>query len=126
MVVVKTEKELGAALKADESTIEIEGSLQEKVVKIKATGKVAWAVAIGGIAVAVVAACSTMTTAGTSGPLTVPIGIASIAVPSASLGTTAAISAVLVAVAAGGVGALNKLRKYKMEKSRDGRLVLVR
>ena len=126
MVVVKTEKELGAALKADESTIEIEGSLQEKVVKIKATGKVAWAVAIGGVAVAVVAVCTTGATAGTSGPITVPIGAASIAVPAATLGATVAMSAVAIAVAAGGVGALNKLRKYKMEKSRDGRLVLVR
>jgi hypothetical protein len=51
--VVSTEEELGRALKADQDTIEIHGDLVNKVLKIRATGKACWAVAITAVSIAV-------------------------------------------------------------------------
>ena len=51
---MRTEKELGEALKREEDTITIEGDLVKKVIKIHGTGKPAWGLAIGAIGVAVV------------------------------------------------------------------------
>lgn len=39
---ITTEKELGEALKNRQDTLEIEGDLKTKVLRIKATGRVAW------------------------------------------------------------------------------------
>lgn len=51
---MRTEKELGEALKREEDTITIEGDLVNKVIKIHGTGKTAWGLTIGAIGVAVV------------------------------------------------------------------------
>ena len=45
VAIVKTSKQLGQAIKEEKETIEIEGDLAAKVIRIKATGKVAWGVA---------------------------------------------------------------------------------
>lgn len=65
-MLVRDNKGLGKAVKNNEDTIEIEGDLSKKVIKIKATGKVAWAVSIGAIGIAVAAALATPATGGTS------------------------------------------------------------
>jgi len=116
---IRTEKELGVALKDNQETIEIEGDLKNKVIRIKATGKIAWAVAISAIAVAVVIALGS---GGTATPASGVIGIGAVSV----LGLPAAISAVAIAVAAGSVGALNSLRRYKIVSDTDDKLVLSR
>lgn len=119
MITVDNEKDLGHALKNGEDTIEIEGDLIRKVFRIKATNKVAWAVAIGAIAVSVVAILAAPATFGISNSvhvLTAPIVITSLGVPA----TAAAIS---IAVA-GGVAVLNKLRKYKVIEKTDKRLLI--
>lgn len=117
---IRTEKELGEALKNDQDRIEIEGDLSKKVIKIKATGKVAWAIAAGAIAVAVIAVLATPATGGASNAAHF------IAVPAAAatLGASVASSAFAIAVAAGGIGALNKLRSYSLEKNSDGSVTL--
>ncbi|WP_312483550.1 hypothetical protein [Stutzerimonas nitrititolerans] len=122
---ITTEKELGQALKNDQETIEIEGDLTTKVLKIKATGKVAWAVAAGAIGVAVL---------GIMYP--VPEPTTQVATKSAAffaggsavaiLGAGAAATAISIAVAAGGIGALNSLRKYKVVSSQGNKLKLSR
>ena len=119
---ITSEKELGIALKENREYIEIEGSLASKCVKIKATGRVAWMIAIGAIAIAVVAIISAPATGGTSG------AVGFVAAPTAVgiLGAGTTTSAIAIAVAAGGVGALNKLRKYKLEKKDDNRVILHR
>ncbi|WP_455917131.1 hypothetical protein, partial [Leclercia tamurae] len=99
---VRTEKELGEALKNGQDTIEIEGDLQKKVLKIKATGSVAWIIAIGAIGIAV---AITLGTSGAGAPVSGLVGAGAVTV----LGLPAALSAVSIAVAAGGVGALNSL-----------------
>lgn len=43
MKTVKTSKELGEAIKSNEDYIYVEGDLKNKVIRIKATGKIAWA-----------------------------------------------------------------------------------
>ena len=118
---VTTPEGLGRSVNENQDTIIIEGDLKGKVIRIKATGKVAWAVAIGAIAVSVAAVLATPATGGTSNAahlVTVPVA-------AGTLGT-AATTAVAIAVAAGGVGALNKLRKYQIVEQSADRLVLKR
>ena len=119
---VSNEQELGKAIKNDEIEIEVSSDkLGKQVLKIKATGVVAWAVAIGAIGVAVTAILVAPATGGTSVPVAGLIAAPAVGV----LGISAAYSAIAIAVAAGGVGALNKLRNYQVEK-RDGKVVLIR
>lgn len=106
---VSTEKELGEALKSKESTIEITGDLAKKTIKLRATGAVAWAVAFAAIGIAVYGAIAAIPTGGTS------VAISAFAAPAAVgiLGGAATYTAIAIAVAAGGAGALSALRSYK-------------
>lgn len=124
MSAVTTEKELARAVKEGQDTIVIEGDLAKKTIRIKATGNVAWAVAIGAIGVAV---CSIMVTAGSGGASTPVTGTTAALAGGgavAILGGPATISAISVAVAAGGVGALKTLRRYKITENNGNRVVL--
>lgn len=120
---INNEKDLGKALNEDQDTIEIEGSLKDKVIKIKATGKVAWVVAIGAIGVAVVAILYPVpepaTQAGAKG-IAALTGGAAVGI----LGAGTAMSAIAISVASGGVAALNKLRGYKIISNSGDKLVL--
>ena len=117
---IRTEKELGEALKNDQDRIEIEGDLSKKVIKIKATGKVAWAIAVGAIAVAVIAVLATPATGGASNAAHLVAAPAA----AATLGVSVAASAIAIAVGAGGIGVLKKLRSYSLEKNPDGSITL--
>lgn len=117
---VKTEKELAQALKENKNYIEIEGDLARKVFKIKATGKIAWTIAIAAIAAG---AAITISTAGAGLPTA--HGLVAISTVS-TLGVGATTTAIAIAVAAGGVGVLNKLREYKLEKISDNHIKLTR
>lgn len=123
---VRTEKELGEALKNNVDEIEITGDLAKKTIRIRATGKVAWTIAFGAIGIAFYAAASTIPTGGTSAPIAGPVagftGGAAVTV----LGAGVTYSAVAIAVAAGGIGALTSLRKYKEVTRSQGSLVLRR
>jgi len=120
---IDNEKDLGKALKDDQETIEIEGNLKDKVIRIKATGKVAWAIAIGAIGIAVIAIFYTVpepTTQATTKGIAALTGGAAVGI----LGSGTAISAIGIAVAAGGVAALNKLRGYKIISNSGDKIVL--
>jgi hypothetical protein len=119
IMAISNEADLGEALKNDQDTIEIEGDLKNKVLKIKATGNVAWVIAIGAIGIAVTLLIAT---GGTGAPASGIIGGGAVAV----LGLPTAISAISIAVAAGGVGVLNSLRRYKIAEQSNGKLVLKR
>ena len=109
--VVHNEKELGEALKND--AIEIaDNDLDGHVIRIKITGA---------IAVAVIAILAAPVTGGTSAVASAVAAPAAAAV----LGVGTTTSATGIAVAAGGVSALNKLREYKIEK-RNGTTYLVK
>ena len=116
---ITNEKELAESLSNEQDTIEIHGDLAAKVVRIKATGTVAWVVALGAIGIAVL---MLLTTGGAAAPVSGIVGVGAVSV----LGLPAAVSAVMIAVAAGGVGVLSSLRDYKIESSAEGRIVLKR
>ena len=117
---VTTAEELGKAIKNNVESIEIEGDLTSKVIRIKATGKVAWAVAIGGIAVSVAAIICAPSTAGAS----TVAGIIASPVAIGVLGVSATCTAIAIAVATGGIAGLNMLRKYKIVSREGNKLVL--
>jgi hypothetical protein len=122
-VAVDNEKDLGDALNNDQDTIEIEGDLAKKVLKIKATGKVAWAVAAGAIGVAVLAVMYPVpepTSQVASKAFAITAGGSAVTI----LGVGATTAAISIAVATGGVKGLNKLRSYKVISTEGDRVVL--
>ncbi|MCL2690204.1 MAG: adhesin [Chitinispirillia bacterium] len=130
-MVVSSNEELGKAIKSGANTIEIEaGSSAEKTyVKIKATGKVAWAVCFSALSVAlavvVVGKIAVLPTAGVSAVAGLAAGTAGAAPAIALLGLTAVKGAIIIAFFGGGIGALTKLRGYKMETV-DGKIFLIK
>ena len=118
-MVVCTEEELAEALKSGTESIEIEGDLAKGVVRIKYTGQAAWVIAIGA---AVALALAAPATAG-AGIVASPF-VATGAVSVLGFGTTA--TAISIAVAAGGVGVLNSLRDYDLEKISDTHVKLTK
>ena len=120
MVKVTTEEELANAIKNNEDTIEIEGDLSNKTIRIKATGKIAWAIAIAAIAVAVGGILLIPASGGTS---SVASG-AAISGAVSILGSKVTLSAITIAIAGGGIGILNKLRKYRIEKVSEKHIIL--
>ena len=119
-----TEKELGKALKEVQDTIEIEMDLCKKVIKIKAIGIVSWGICIASITIAVSCAVVAVSTAGTTAVPDALIATPAMATLASVLGLPTAISAVAIAVAGGGVGALNKLRNYRLERVSDEKIIL--
>lgn len=119
---VSTEEELAKALEDGKDEIVIEIELGGKVIRIKAVGKIAW----GLIAVALVAAIASFITS----PATLGVGAVAglgVAAPAiAVLGVSATTAAVLIGVHGGGIGTLNKLRKYTLKKLPDGRVLLTK
>ena len=123
--IVKTEKELADALKREDDTIEITGDLAAKTIKIRATGTVAWAVAIGAIGLAACALISIPATGGADTPAAAAVSGLMAPVAVVSLGGVAvAWTAITIAVFAGGVNVLKKLRNYKEISRGDSVLVL--
>lgn len=113
------EKELSSAIKEGADEIEIEGDLANKVIRIKATGKVAWAVAIGAIAVAIVSLVAVPVSGGSSAVA----NLATAPVVFSVLGT-ASVPAITLAAVSGGVAVLNKLRGYKIIEKSDSYVLL--
>jgi hypothetical protein len=127
---VKTNEELGKALKneVDEIEISVESAAGKTTLKIKAKGRVAWAACFSSFAVAVVAVVFIVgkkKNDGGDSHKEALMALPAMGLPIALLGWQAAVGAVAIAIAGGGVGALNKLRKYKMEE-RDGKIILKR
>lgn len=114
MLKITNNKELGKALKNKEESILIEGDLANKVIRIKATGKLAWGITIAAITTSVAAILLKTTSGGLATPITSAAIFTSAPAAIAVLGPTAAKSAILIAIAGGGVGVLHTLRKYKI------------
>lgn len=120
-----TEKELADAVKSGASTIEIEGDLAKKVIKIRATGPVAWGLVAASLAGGYMFLKLTAT---------VPVPQAKMAFAAASAGSGAAALTILGASASatafaltrayGSAEALKKIRAYKQLSYIDDKLVL--
>jgi hypothetical protein len=119
---IRNNKDLAGAIERGEDYIEIEGDLANRVIRIRAAGKVAWVIAVGAIGIAVTATILAVPTGGTSEAIGFIAAPAALAV----LGGPATYAAIAVAVCAGSVGALTRLRGYKEISRSDGRLVLAR
>ena len=118
---VKTEKEFADAINRGDDTIEIEGDMARKTIRIRATGNVAWAVAIGALGIAIGGLALIAPTGGISAAGAGVAASGAVAV----LGTGATASAIAIAVAAGGVGVLTKMRNYS-EISRSGGILVLK
>lgn len=119
----KDPKELAEAIKNNEDTIYIEGDLKKAVIRIKATGKIAWGVCFAALATAIVAILATpglaVTTGGVGGAMSFAGSVSMSAVAAATLGSAVA-PAIAIGIAAGGAGVLNLLRdKYKIVDKND-------
>ena len=119
------EKELGKAIKEGKDNIEVEFDLARKVIKIKGVGKVAWGACALGLSITIAAVIVTLSSGGTSSPATVPAGLAGMGTATAVMGYSVATSAVAIGAAGGGgIATLNKLRKYRIEKINEDKIIL--
>lgn len=123
---VNNEEELGIALKCNMDSIEIEGDLKRKVVRIRGTGNAVWAICIVAMTVAVASILTTAATAGTTAPINALVATPALAGAVTVLGVPTTISAIGIAVAGGGVASLNKLRGYKIKTISDDKIQLIR
>ena len=127
---MRTERELAEAIKRNDNEIVIEGELGNKVIRIKATGAVAWGACIMGIGGIVALGLATIGSGGTATPITVPIMgsalVATAPLAVTTMGLPATISAVGIAIAGGGCGILNKLRTYRVVKVGSNKVILYR
>jgi len=114
------EEELAEHIKEGRDYIEVEADLGNKVIKIKAVGYIGWGLVAAALIVAVVFVSRSPATSRTSGV----VGFAAAAPAVATLGPAATITAVSLAVAGGGIGVLNKLRKYSLTKLPNGNVLL--
>jgi hypothetical protein len=126
----RTEKEVANAIKEEADTIEIIGDMKNGVLRIKATGKVAWGVCAACLAIAIAAYLATppaaAVTGGPAGFAFAFAGTAAAAVPASILGS-AIVPAIVIGISAGGVGALTSLRdKYKIIEKSEDHIVLKR
>lgn len=120
-------KDLGKAIKREQSTIEVEGDLAKHVIRIKATGAVAWGVCITAMAIVVASIVTAPATAPeTAGASLVLSLMPTIPVVTTTLGMGTTIAAITIAVAGGGVGILNELRDYDMKKISNSKVILIR
>ncbi|HBY8185580.1 hypothetical protein [Klebsiella pneumoniae] len=122
---ITTEKDLGDAINRGESTIEISGDLAKKTLRIKATGAVAWAVAIGAISISFYAAMLTIGSGGTTAPVAGPVVAGLTAGSAGILGVPTTISAISLAVSAGSLGVLKKLRTGYNITKKEGDIVIL-
>ncbi len=127
MAKVYDQKGFADAVSNGDDTIEIEGSFAEEVFRIRATGKVSWAIAIAAITIAVAVLVATIPSK-EKGDAIGTTEVAKFVVDPAAfsiLGTNATITAISIAVAAGGVGVLSRIRNdYKIQEHRKGYLLL--
>lgn len=117
---ITDEKELGKALQDGIDSIEIEGNLKDKVLRIKASGKVAWVIALGAIAIAVIVTLSN--TLANIGEANKVLMESPDSAPHLWLGGVWIL--VGIAVVAIIVAMLNKFRGYKLEKVSNTRIIL--
>jgi hypothetical protein len=119
---IDSAKELGKELKKDIDTFEVSLKIGETILKIKSVGKVAWAVAIGAIGVAVTGILATPATGGVTSALTAASAPAAVSI----LGVSTTTAAVSIAAAGGGIAVLNKLRKYEIVEKHTTYMVVKR
>lgn len=124
---VTTEKELADAVNRNEDTIVIEGDLAKKTIRIKATGTVAWAVAIDSICIVFYGVIATVGTGGVATPVAGFAAVAGSGGALSVLGAAATSAAISMAVSVRSLSVLKKLRgNYKIVSESDNKVTLKR
>lgn len=116
------EKELAKALRIDEPVIELRNGLAHKTRKLLAIGFTLWCVCMSLLAVTVVSLLMMPAAPG-------PFAIASLVAgtPAAGImGTSTATTAIMIALAGGGVGTLHKIRRYHLIDCDENHIILRR
>ncbi|MFT4105537.1 MAG: hypothetical protein QM657_07250 [Lacrimispora sp.] len=118
---VHNEEEFGEALREGRDKIEIEGDLASKVKKLYKINLALWNFCLVCLAVTIIALMQIPITGGSSTAVSLVAGTPLAAI----VGTKAAVSAVMIAVAGGGIQVLYKLRRdYRMLNEKDGRVII--
>lgn len=125
MAKVTTEEELADAISKGADTIEIEGDLAKKTIKIRAVGNVAWAIAFVAIGIAAYSAIATIGSAGTAAPATATISAFAAPAAIGILGASTTLTAITIAVSAGSVAVLTSIRNKYKEVSRSDNLLIL-
>lgn len=119
-MVANNGKDLGDAIRREEPHIELEGELAAQVKRLVRLNAVLWVFCLAALAVAVAAVMQMPATAGLSGIA----GLAAGSSASAVIDVDTVVTAVTIAIAGGGIGTLNMLRRYRLEERKDGRIIL--
>ncbi|MEY8356755.1 hypothetical protein AALB39_25860 [Lachnospiraceae bacterium 54-53] len=118
---VRNEEEFGEAVRDGKEKVVLEGDLADKVKKLYKINLALWNFCLICLAVTIIALMQVPITGGTSGVVSLVVGTPVAAI----VGTEIAVSAVMIAVAGGGVQVLYKLRRdYRMETGKDGRVII--
>lgn len=131
MAYVRNEEELVNAINGKQSTIEFEVNFAKKIMKIKATGAVAWLLAASAISISVYASIMMIPATVASGGSAALVGASATAVSAgtavAILGAAAATTAIRIGVKGKGMGVIKDLRdKYDILEQSDTKLILKR
>lgn len=123
---VDNEKDLGSAIERGEEEIIIEGDLSKRIIRIKATGKVAFVIAIGAVAVGLVVALSAPAT----GPGAPAMGLIATTNASGAVGVWgigATVTAINLCLGTRSTIVLKKLYNgYKISKKTSKSITLVK
>lgn len=124
---VRNEKDLAAAMKRGDDSIEIEIELGNRIWKIRNVKN--WSVVIVGVTAALAAGAVGVATAlsgGAAAPAAAASGfvaIPAVGITAGAIGVPATISAISLASALGGAKKLKKLKEYDVEKT-DTKVIL--
>ncbi len=118
---VRDEEEFGQAVREGNDRIELEGDLAAKVKKLYKINLALWSFCLVCLGVAIIALMQVPITGGASGVVSLVAGTPAAAI----LGTEAAVTAVMIGVAGGGIGVLKKLRRdYRIATGKNGRIIV--
>lgn len=117
---VNDEKGLGEAIRKNEKTIDVHGSIAPRIKRLHDLDKVLYCMCLMCLAVAVVALMQVPTTGGGMLPLSFVAGTPAAAI----VGVPTAKTAALVAASGGGIRALKHLRRYKLRQISREHIIL--
>lgn len=115
------ENEFGEAVRDGRDIIEVEGGLASRIKKLYKINLALWSFCLVCLSVAAIALMQVPITGGVSGIAGLVAGTPAAAI----LGTEAAVTAVMIAAAGGGIKVLYRLRKdYDIVTGKNGKVIL--
>jgi len=115
-----TVKEFVDEVKKNHDEIVITGKIGKILITIKGTGKIAWLLAVAAIAICVAIVIASLPAGGVPAVVAIPALAPAVAI----LGPSAALGALQIAVAGGGIAILKKIRQYDIVDLGNDKYVL--